>query len=135
MKGYAQKKKDKKWSVGKTKEVVSPTVTEVKDENGVIVREAKAEESIDIITLSKKRYDSETGKALVDIEERMSVKKCDEAVKSIDEQIAELTAQKEGWEALKADIESRLQVTIYKLEVRSIDFASETAEINIQYIQ
>ncbi|WP_452598560.1 DUF4956 domain-containing protein [Pontimicrobium sp. MEBiC01747] len=37
--------------------------------------------------------------------------------------------------ALKADIESRLQVTIYKLEVRSIDFASETAEINIQYMQ
>ena len=55
MKGYAQKKKDKKWSVGKTKEVVSPAVTEVKDENGIVVREAKAEESIDIIKLSKKR--------------------------------------------------------------------------------
>ena len=106
MKGYAQKKKDKKWSVGKIKEVVSPAVSEVKDEKGVVVREAKAEESIDIITLSKKRYDSETGKALADIEERMSVERCDEAVKGLDEQIAELTAQKEGWEALKADIEA-----------------------------
>ena len=106
MKGYAQKKKDKKWSVGKTKEVVSPAVTEVKDEKGVVVREAKAEESIDIIKLSKKRYDPETGKALADHEERMSVEKCDEAVKGLDEQIADLTAQKEGWVALKADIEA-----------------------------
>tara|TARA_R100001015_G_C4633768_1_gene199200 strand:- start:4683 stop:5006 length:324 start_codon:yes stop_codon:yes gene_type:complete len=106
MKGYAQKKKDKKWSVGKTKEVVSPAVTEVKDEKGVVVREAKAEESIDIIKLSKKRYDPETGKALSDFEERMSVEKCDEAVKSLDEQIVNLTAEKDGWIALKADIKA-----------------------------
>lgn len=106
MKGYAQKKKDKKWSVGKTKEVVSPAVTEVKDENGVVVREAKAEESIDIIKLSKKRYDPETGKALANMEEDVSVNRCDEEVSRLDNQIAELTAQKEGWEALKADIEA-----------------------------
>jgi hypothetical protein len=106
MKGYAQKKKDKKWSVGKTKEVVTPAVTEVKDENGVVVRQAQAEESIDVIKLSKKRYDPETGKALADHEERMSVEKCDKAVSNIDNQIADLTAQKEGWVALKADIEA-----------------------------
>lgn len=106
MKGYAQKKKDKKWSVGKTKEVVSPAVTEVKDEKGVVVREAKAEESRDIIKLTKKRYDPETGKALADVEERMSIEKCDETVKGIDNQIAELTAEKEGWVALKADIKA-----------------------------
>ncbi len=106
MKGYAQKKKDKKWSVGKTKVVVSPAVTEVKDENGVLVREAKAETSMDVIKLAKKRYDPETGKAQADAEERMSVEQCVESVKSIDNQIAELTAQKEGWEALKADIEA-----------------------------
>ena len=106
MKGYAQKKKDKKWSVGKTKEVVTPAVTEVKDENGVVVRKAQAEESRDIIKLSKKRYDPETGKALTDLEEVMSVEKCDGAVSDIDNQIAELTAQKEGWVALKADIKA-----------------------------
>tara|TARA_R100000152_G_C6591131_1_gene51561 strand:- start:231 stop:554 length:324 start_codon:yes stop_codon:yes gene_type:complete len=106
MKGYAQKKKDKKWSVGKTKEVVTPAVTEVKDENGVVVRQAQAEESIDVIKLSKKRYDPETGKALADHEERMSVEQCDQAVSDIDNQIAELTAQKEGWVALKADIKA-----------------------------
>jgi hypothetical protein len=106
MKGYAQKKKDKKWSVGKTKEVVSPAVTEVKDEKGVVVRDAQAEVSRDIIKLSKKRYDPETGKALADYEEAMSVEQCDQAVKDIDNQIAELTAQKEGWVALKADIKA-----------------------------
>jgi len=106
MKGYAQKKKDKKWSVGKTKVVVSPAVTEVKDENGVVVREAKAEESKDVIKLNKKRYDPETGKAQDDVVETMSVEKCADSVKNIDNQIAELTAQKEGWEALKADIEA-----------------------------
>lgn len=106
MKGYAQKKKDKKWSVGKIKEVVSPAVSEVKDEKGVVVREAQAEQSIDIIKLSKKRYDSETGKALADHEEAMSVEQCDQAISDIDNQIAELTAQKEGWVALKADIKA-----------------------------
>jgi len=106
MKGYAQKKKDKKWSVGKTKVVVSPAVTEVKDENGVVVREAKAEESKDVIKLNKKRYDPETGKAQTDLVETMSVERCADNVKNIDNQIAELTAEKEGWEALKADIEA-----------------------------
>ena len=106
MKGYAQKKKDKKWSVGKIKEVVSPAVSEVKDENGVVVRKAKAEESIELIQLSKKRYDPETGKALEDYKEVVSESACDDAVADIDNQIAELTAQKEGWEALKADIKA-----------------------------
>jgi len=85
---------------------VTPAVTEVKDENGVVVRQAQAEESIDVIKLSKKRYDPETGKALADHEERMSVEQCDQAVSDIDNQIAELTAQKEGWVALKADIKA-----------------------------
>lgn len=106
MKGYAQKKKDKKWSVGKSKLVIAPAVTEVQDENGVVVRAAQAEESKDIIKLSKKRYDPETGKALANIEENVSVSRCDEEVSRLDNQIAELTAEKEGWEALKADIEA-----------------------------
>tara|TARA_R100000458_G_C8271427_1_gene246149 strand:+ start:2296 stop:2619 length:324 start_codon:yes stop_codon:yes gene_type:complete len=106
MKGYAQKKKDKKWSVGKIKEVVSPAVSEVKDEKGIVVRDAQAEVSIEVIKLSKKRYDPETGKALADHEETMSVEQCDQAVSDIDNQIAELTAQKEGWVALKADIKA-----------------------------
>ena len=106
MKGYAQKKKAKKWSVGKSKFVITPAVTEVQDENGVVVREAVAEESKDIIKLSKKRYDPETGKALANIEEDVSVSRCDEEVSRLDNQIAELTAEKEGWEALKADIEA-----------------------------
>ena len=106
MKGYAQKKKEKKWSVGKSKFVITPAVTEVQDENGVVVRQGIAEESKDIIKLSKKRYDPETGKALANIEEDVSVSRCDEEVSRLDNQIAELTAQKEGWEALKADIEA-----------------------------
>ena len=38
MKNYAERKKNKKWSAKKVVTVVSPAVTEVKDENDVVVR-------------------------------------------------------------------------------------------------
>tara|TARA_B110000444_G_C18527956_1_gene449783 strand:- start:230 stop:553 length:324 start_codon:yes stop_codon:yes gene_type:complete len=104
MKGYLAKKTAKKWSVAKSKVVDVPAVTEVKDEDGKVVRAKVDEKSHDEIMLSKKVYDSETGKALTDSVIAVSSKECDVMIENIDKQITELGEQKSGWEALKADI-------------------------------
>ena len=104
MKNYAERKKNKKWVLAKNKVVTSPAVTEVKDDKGVVVRAAKAEESHEVVQLSKKRYDAETGKAGADQVEDVTVAKCDNQIASCDSSIADIQAEKDGWTALKADI-------------------------------
>lgn len=104
MKDYSKMKSSKKWSVSKKKVVSSPAISEVKDENGVIVREKQDEISYDDIKLIKKQFDSNTGLAIDDIEQSIDESVCDSEIKALDNQITELTAQKEGWELLKADI-------------------------------
>ena len=104
MKDYAKRKKNKKWSVAKTKVVDAPAVSEVKDDKGVVVREAKAEVSHEVVQLTKKTFDPETGAAGTDSVSEVTAAKCDSEISRCDAQIAEATAQKEGWEALKKDI-------------------------------
>ena len=69
MKDYSKMKSSKKWSVSKKKVVSSPAISEVKDENGVIVREKQDEISYDDIKLIKKQFDSNTGLAVDNIEQ------------------------------------------------------------------
>ena len=106
MKNYKQMKKDKKWSVAKEKVVTSPAVSEVKDDKGVVVREAKAETSYEHITLIRKHYSSETGKAMDDLKSVVSESECDDSITNIDAQITALTAEKEDYVQLKADIKA-----------------------------
>tara|TARA_R100000234_G_scaffold30069_4_gene17596 strand:- start:15473 stop:15796 length:324 start_codon:yes stop_codon:yes gene_type:complete len=106
MKGYAEKKKDKKWSVAKVKVIDSPAVSEVKDDKGVVVRSAQAEVSHEVVQLTKKRWDSETGKAISDYTKEVNEALCDSEILSLENQIAELNASKDGWTALKADIKA-----------------------------
>ncbi len=104
MKDYATRKKNKKWSVAKTKVVDSPAVSEVKDDKGVVVRAAQAEKSHEVVQLTKKTFDPETGAAGTDNVQTVTAERCDSEISRCDAQIAEATAQKEGWEALKKDI-------------------------------
>ena len=104
MKGYSAKKTAKKWSLAKTKVVDVPAVTEVKDEDGKVVREKVEERSHDEIMLSKKVYDSETGKALADNVIAVSNEECNVMIENINKQVTELGEQKAGWVALQADI-------------------------------
>jgi len=106
MKDYATRKKNKKWSVAKVKVVDSPAVTEVKDDKGVVVRAKSDEVSHDEIKLSKKQFDQNTGSALADLVQTVSVKECDREIAQCEQQIAEFTAQKDGWTALKTDIKA-----------------------------
>ena len=72
-----RKKKDKKWSVAKVKVVDSPAVSEVKDDKGVVVRQAQAEISHEVVKLNKKRWDAETGKAVADESMQVDEVYCD----------------------------------------------------------
>ena len=104
MKDYAKRKKNKKWSVAKTKVVTTPAVSEVKDDKGVVVRHAIDEVSHEVVKLTKKTFDPETGAAGTDNVSEVTVKQCDNEISRCDAQIADATAVKEGWEALKKDI-------------------------------
>ena len=104
MKDYATRKKNKKWSLAKVKIVDSPAVSEVKDDKGVVVRKAQAEKSHEVVQLTKKTFDPETGAAGADNVSVVTVEQCDDEIARFDKQIAEATSQKEGWEALKKDI-------------------------------
>ena len=106
MKDYALRKKNKKWSLAKTKVVDAPAISEVQDSDGVVVREARAEVSHETIQFSKKTYDAETGKAGADSVQEVTVVMCDDRIAMCDKSIAESTSQKEGWETLKTDIEA-----------------------------
>ena len=104
MKDYATRKKNKKWSVAKTKVVDSPAVSEVKDDKGVVVRAAQAEKSHEVVQLTKKTFNPETGAAGTDNVQTVTVAQCDDEISRCDTEIADATAVKAGWEALKKDI-------------------------------
>lgn len=106
MKDYAKRKKNKKWSVAKTKVVTTPAVSEVKDDKGVVVRHAMDEVSHEEIKLTKKTFDPETGSAGADNVQIVTVADCDNQIAQCDNNIAEQTAVKAGWEALKTDIKA-----------------------------
>ena len=106
MKNYAERKKNKKWVLAKNKVVTSPAVTEVKDSDGVVVRAARAEQSHEVVQLSKKRYDAETGKAGADQVQDVTEAQCDDQIASCDSRIADIEAEKSGWTTLKADIKA-----------------------------
>ena len=55
MKNYASMKKAKIWSVAKKKVVTSPAISEVKDENGIVVRDKQDEMSYDAFNIIKKQ--------------------------------------------------------------------------------
>lgn len=66
MKNYKAMKDAKSWSVKKAKVVIREAVSEVKDDDGKVVREAVAEESKNELQLVQKQFDGATGKAMDD---------------------------------------------------------------------
>ena len=66
MKNYKSMKSAKSWSVKKTKVVDSKAVSEVKDDDGKVVRTAQAEQSHSELQLVKKQFDASNGKVMDD---------------------------------------------------------------------
>ena len=106
--GYKSLKGKSKVAVKKVKVVDQEAVKEITDENGNIVREAKAEESHDALQLVSKRFDSATGEAMEDNVQEVSISSLEMEIKSLKErkdfEAARIDDEVADLEALVADL-------------------------------
>jgi len=99
---YADKKG--KTADFKSKErVVQEAVSEVKDEDGKVVRQAVEEKKESYIALVQKRWDAESGEALPDQERQYSLSELESEKARYDADMARAKAQSDGLKAAIAD--------------------------------
>jgi len=99
---YADKKG--KTADFKSKErVVQEAVSEVKDEDGKVVRQAVEEKKESYIALVQKRWDAESGEALADQERQYSLSELESEKERCDDEMARAKAQSDGLKAAIAD--------------------------------
>ena len=99
---YADKKG--KTADFKSKErVVQEAVSEVKDEDGKVVRQAVEEKKESYIVLVQKRWDAESGEALPDQERQYSLSELESEKARYDADMARAKEQSDGLKAAIAD--------------------------------
>jgi hypothetical protein len=106
MKNYKAMKSAKNWSVKKAKIVDSPAVSEVKDDDGNVVREARAEQSHDELQLVRKQWDSSSGKALDDAIQSFSLDQVASEIQSCKDRASQAQAEQADWEELEKDLKA-----------------------------
>lgn len=106
MKNYKAQKSAKNWSVKKTKVVDYPAVSEVKDDDGNVVREAQAEQSHDELQLVRKQWDSSSGKALDDAVQSYSLEQVASEIQYCKNRASEAQAEQADWEELEKDLKA-----------------------------
>ena len=106
MKNYKAMKSAKSWSVKKAKVVDSPAVSEVKDDDGKVVRQAQAEQSHDELQLVKKQFDSNSGKALDDSVQSISLSSLASDISRVKAQISDLQDEQADMEQLEKDLKA-----------------------------
>ena len=99
---YADKKG--KTADFKSKErVVQEAISEVKDEDGKVVRQAVAEKKEAYIAMVQKRWNAESGEALADSERQYSLSELESEKARYDADMARAKAQSDGLKAAIAD--------------------------------
>tara|TARA_R100001086_G_scaffold24426_1_gene11498 strand:+ start:703 stop:1026 length:324 start_codon:yes stop_codon:yes gene_type:complete len=106
MKNYKAMKSAKSWSVKKAKIVDSPAISEVKDDDGNVVREAQAEQSHDELQLVRKQWDSNSGKALDDAVSSWSLEDVARQIQQCKDRASEAKAEQADWEELEKDLKA-----------------------------
>ena len=106
MKDYKAQKSAKNWSVKKVKVVDYPAVSEVKDDDGNVVREAQAEQSHDELQLVRKQWDSSNGKPLDDAVSSWSLNQVASQIQSCKDRASEAQAEQADWEELEKDLKA-----------------------------
>ena len=106
MKNYKAMKSAKSWSVKKAKVVDSPAVSEVKDDDGKVVRAAQAEQSHDELQLVKKQFDSNSGKALDDSVQSIELSHLASDISRVKAQISDLQDEQADREQLEKDLKA-----------------------------
>ena len=106
MKNYKAMKSAKRWSVKNAKVVDRAAVSEVKDDDGKVVRAAEAEESHDELQLVQKRYDSNSGKALDDSVQSFDLGSLASDISRIKADIKSLQDEQADMEQLEKDLKA-----------------------------
>ena len=106
MKNYKAMKSAKSWSVKKAKVVDRAAVSEVKDDDGKVVRAAEAEESHDELQLVKKQYDSNNGKALDDSVQSIDLGSLANDISRVKADISRLQDEQADMEQLEKDLKA-----------------------------
>jgi len=106
MKNYKAQKSAKNWSVKKAKVVDYPAVSEVKDDDGNVVRVAQAEQSHDELQLVRKQWDASSGKALDDAVSSWSLEDVASQIQSCKDRASEAQAEQADWEELEKDLKA-----------------------------
>ena len=106
MKNYKAMKSAKSWSVRKAKVVDQKAISEVKDDDGNIVRQASAEKSHDELQLVKKQFDPNSGKALDDSVQSYSLSDVAREIQSCKDRASEAQAEQADWEELEKDLKA-----------------------------
>ena len=101
---YADKKG--KTADFKSKErIIQEAISEVKDEDGKVVREAVAEKKESYIALVQKRWDAESGEALPDQERQYSLSDLEREKQRYDADMERAKAQSDGLKAASAEFQ------------------------------
>ena len=106
MKNYKAMKTAKSWSVKKAKVVDQAAVSEVKDDDGKVVRAAQAEQSHDELQLVKKQFDSNSGKALDDSVQSYDLSNLASDISRIKADISRLQDEQADMEELEKDLKA-----------------------------
>ena len=106
MKNYKAMKTAKSWSVKKTKVVDRAAVSEVKDDDGKVVRAAQAEQSHNELQLVKKQFDSSNGKALDDSVQSYDLNHLANDISRVKDEISRLQDEQADMEQLEKDLKA-----------------------------
>ena len=106
MKDYKAQKSAKNWSVKKVKVVDYPAVSEVKDDDGIVLRQAQAEQSHDELQLVRKQWDASSGKALDDLVSSWSLEQVASEIQQCKDRASEAQAEQADWEELEKDLKA-----------------------------
>ena len=106
MKNYKAMKSAKSWSVKKAKVVDRPAVSEVKDDDGNVVRQAEAEQSHDELQLVRKQFDPSSGKALDDSVQSYNLIDVANRIQECKDRASEAQAEQADWEQLEKDLKA-----------------------------
>ena len=106
MKNYKAMKSAKSWSVKKAKVVDSPAISEVKDDDGNVVRAAEAEKSHDELQLVKKQFDPNSGKAMDDSVQSFDLGSLANDISRVKADISRLQDEQADMEQLEKDLKA-----------------------------
>ena len=93
---YSSLKSSKLASLGKEKEGVKEAVSEVKDSDGKVVRQASAKQEREYVAMSQKQWDANSGDAMDDSKREYSLSQLESEKARYDADMARAKAQSDG---------------------------------------